>query len=158
MSWHILTVAPQAEFKVRDDLHELGLSAVVPVEFRLRKAARNQAPKPLRRARVPGYVFADVDDYHALHNVKGWTGSIAMDGRPYVLTAQQVAAVQALSVPLQAMEVGSRWRVGDRIAIKRGAIAELTGIIEIIKRGKARVRVDMLGKQHRNWIDLNEVA
>jgi transcription antitermination factor NusG len=153
MAWHILTVAPQSEFKVRDELHELGWSALVPVEFRFRRPPRGGKPLPIRKPRLPGYVFADVATWRGLHGLRGWVGSIHSDGGPYRLTGAQVAAVEALSVPVAAIQTETRWRVGEKVRIKRGALAELEGIIEVIRRGKPVASVEMFGKRHQVTLD-----
>jgi transcription antitermination factor NusG len=153
MAWHILTVAPQREFAVRDELHELGWSALVPVEFRFRRPPRGGKPLPIRKPRLPGYVFADVATWRGLHGLRGWVGSIHSDGGPYRLTGAQVAAVEALSVPVAAIQTETRWRVGEKVRIKRGALAELEGIIEVIRRGKPIAAVEMFGKTHRVALD-----
>ena len=36
-TWVILTTTPQTEFAARDELHRLGIAALVPVEFRMRQ-------------------------------------------------------------------------------------------------------------------------
>ena len=151
MSWHILTVAPQHEFRVRDELHDLGWSALVPVEFRFRKVKRNTKPLPVRSPRVPGYVFADVETWHSLRSVPNWWGIIHSDGRPFRLNDLQISAIEALSV--SAAAIPGRWQPGQRIRIKRGALTQLEGIIEVIRRGKPIAAVEMFGKTHRIPVD-----
>jgi transcription antitermination factor NusG len=151
MTWHILTVAPQREFAVRDELHELGWSALVPVEFRFRKVKRNTKPLPVRSPRVPGYVFADVETWHSLRSVPDWWGIIHSDGRPYRMSEMQISAVEALSV--SAAAIPGKWQPGQRIRIKRGALTQLEGIIEVIRKGKPVASVEMFGKTHRVTLD-----
>lgn len=162
MICHILTTSPQAEFHVRDELHALGHSAVVPVEFKWKTHAFGRklvSPCPQKRPRLPGYVFAAFDfepNWYELEQVRGWTGLIHMDGRPATLTASQFSALEALSVPIQAIrEAGTRLRPGDRVRIKRGANAELEAIVETIKNGKAVARVSLFGKTHRTTVALD---
>lgn len=159
---HVLTTSPQAEFHVRDELHWLGHAALVPVAFRWRTHAfgkKIKAPTPQRVQRVPGYVFAAFErepNWFELERVRGWTGLVFADGRLATLSRSQFDAIEALSVPIQAIKSPeSKYRAGDRVRILRGANAELEAIVETIKNGKVVATVDLLGKRHRTTVALD---
>ena len=57
---NILLVSPCREFKVRDELHRLGLRAYVPVEFQTSRFGKGKETVR-RQPVVRGYVFAAVD-------------------------------------------------------------------------------------------------
>jgi transcription antitermination factor NusG len=61
--------------------------------------------------------------------------------------------VEALSVPVAAIQTETRWRVGEKVRIKKGALAELEGIIEVIRKGKPVASVEMFGKRHQVTLD-----
>ena len=71
MNWHILTTAPQRELKAQEALTKLGLSVMLPVEYRwhdIRKAGTQKGKKGSIEREVrphplfPRYVFAGYDD------------------------------------------------------------------------------------------------
>lgn len=158
MAWHILLTTPGAEFKVRDELHRLGMWSLVPVEFRLSK---RKDGRPLRRPVLPGYCFADIEAFHLLTSIDGLRSRPVMmlDGRPAAMLPREVTALEALSRPLAAIRSpGTRLRPGDRIKIKVGAMADLTACIDrITKRGRAVAIVELMGKRHEISVEPEQV-
>ncbi len=150
MTWTVLLTAPQREFKVRDDLTYGGVRAIVPVEFRLGKGRQ---PRALKRPILPGYVFACIiDRWSILHQIDGLRSRpiLTIEGRPVVVSPAEIQAAAELSRPLAALERGpTRLRPGQRIAIKRGHLATLDGLVtRITASGKPVAVVEMLGKAH----------
>ena len=142
---NILRCAPCAEFKVRDELHRLGIAALVPVEFTVSKFSRGK--EAIRKAPVVrGYVFADITDWMAIARVRGLKGAVTVDGRPYRLSASQTAALELLSRPLQRSN-RTGWSPGDKVRVRRGAMAELDAVVAEIRRGKVMVVTSLFGKQ-----------
>ena len=152
--WHILLAQPAREFRIRDDLIERGVRALVPVELRLGKG---KAPVALKRALLPGYVFAEIGDWGALSTLDGLRSRpvLAIGATPAALTQREVNALEALSRPLTALrQQGTRLRPGDRIRIKVGAMADLSGAIDRITRaGKAVALLELFGKLHEHVIE-----
>jgi len=149
MSWTVLLTAPQREFKVRDELTLTGTSAYVPVEFRLGKG------KPagiLKRPVLPGYVFADVADWGQLRTIDGLRSRpiILINGQPVSVSPAELQAVMDLARPVaNIVRPGTRLQPKDRVAIKRGAMATVEGLItRILADGRAVAVVHMLGKAH----------
>ena len=147
MAWHILLTTPGNEFKVRDELHRKGAWSLVPVEFRLSKGRDQRA---LKRPVLPGYCFAEIENWNILDRIDGLRSRpvLMMEGRPAPLTQREVDAIEVLSRPLMALRSpGKRLRPGDRIRIKVGAMADLSGCIDrITKNGRAVALVEMFGK------------
>ncbi len=147
MSWHILRAAPRSEFKIRDELHWLGLSALVPVEFSV--ASFGKGREAIRKAPiVRGYVFADVSprDWSSIAAIREVKGAMLINDRPATLHASEVEALELLSKPLHRPN-SSRLRPGDQVAIRRGAFASLRGVVDRIeKNGKVVAMVELFGK------------
>lgn len=142
---NILRVAPCSEFRVRDELHRMGLLAYVPVEFQTSRFGKGK--EGIRKAPVVrGYVFATVTDWLALRRVKEVKGAVCIGDRPATLTAPQTAALELLSRPLQRAN-RSGWSPGDKVKVKRGAFAELEAVVSEIKKGKVVVVTSLFGKQ-----------
>ena len=158
-TWVILTCRPRMEFRARDEIHGLGLSALVPVEFKLRQMAK--AITRIKRPVLPGYVFAALptaDDWHAIGGIDGVRLPLRLDGRWATLTAAQVRALEVLSQPAeQSRNEGSAHRIGDRIRIRRGAMAELEAVVASVAGGNIVAIVDLFGKQHQVTVPAEQV-
>lgn len=144
----ILRVSPNREFRVRDDLHRLGLAALVPVEFSVSRFGNGR--ESIRKAPViRGYVFAglDIEDWATVTAIREVKGALWIDGRPARLTSTQTTALELLSRPAQRANA-SGWSPGDRVRVRRGAFAELDAVVSQIKRGQVIATVEMLGKLH----------
>lgn len=147
-TWHILKVRPCSEFKVRDGFIDREIATYVPVEFAASRFGRGS--KTVRKAPViRGYVFADIGlgDWHVLSKLREVVGAVFVDGRPAALTQRQVDALELLSRPF-ARANAAGWAPGDRARVRRGAFAELEGIVSEIKKGKVIMSVELLGKVH----------
>lgn len=157
MAWHILLVTPGNEFRVRDELHRKGAWSLVPVEFRLSKGKDQRA---LKRPVLPGYCFAEIENWQILDRIDGLRSRpvLMMEGRPAPLTQREVNALEVLSRPLMAIRSpGKRLRPGDRIRIKVGAMADLSGCIDrITKAGKAVALVELFGRTSPVTLNRNE--
>ena len=153
----ILRVSPNSEFRVRDDLHRLGLAALVPVEFTVSRFGKGK--ETIRKAPViRGYVFAglDVHDWSSVTAIREVKGALWIDGRPARLTGSQTAALELLSRPAQRAN-SSGWSPGDKVRVRRGAFAELDAIVSQIKRGHVIATVQMLGKAHTVKLDADQL-
>ena len=118
--WLILTVAPQREFAVRDDLHRFGIPAFVPVEFRWFRQARGKPPVPKRCPILPRYVFMAFKrengiPWQVLHGLSHWQGALYADplGRtsPAMLTQRQADTIIALSTPAK-LDAAQKVQIG----------------------------------------------
>ena len=148
-TWVILTTTPQNEFKARDELHRLGISALVPVEFRMRQCATVKSFT--KRPVLPGYLFAGLgpNDWSSVRAVDGVRLPLRSDGRWAILTPSQVSALETLSQPAEQRQSGHVYRIGDRIRIRRGAMAELEAVVASLDGPRLTVETMMLGKGHR---------
>lgn len=152
---HILKVRPCSEFKARDELHRLGMTAYVPVEFSTSKFGRGR--ETIRKAPVVrGYVFAAVNDWTVVRAVREVTGALIINDRPATLTPTQSAALELLSRPLERAN-SHGWNPGDRVRVRRGAFAELDAIVSQIKRGHVIATVEMMGKTHTVKIAMDQM-
>jgi transcription antitermination factor NusG len=148
-TWVILTTAPLTEFRARDEMIELGIAALVPVEFRMRQWAK--VKRFTRKTVLPGYLFALIGpaDWAAVRAIDGVRLPLRSDGRWATLTPSQVLALETLSQPAQQGQIDHNYRLGDLIRIRRGAMAELEAVIASLDGGQIVAVVSMFGKEHR---------
>lgn len=159
-TWTILRTAPCAEFKARDELHRLDISALVPVEFTTQRYRGNRESYR-KRPVIRGYVFASVGPEHmmALHDVPEIKGAVWLGGSPATLAGWEVSVLEALSQPYK-QQRANRYAPGDPVRIKRGSFAEIGGIIDRIEKGRIVAVVEMFGKpcEVRLEVDQMEAA
>ena len=148
-TWVILTTTPQTEFPARDKMIELGIAALVPVEFRMKQRAKVKSF--VKRPVLPGYLFACIgpNEWAAVSAIDGVRLPLRVDGRWATLTPLQVSALETLSQPAQQRQGGHNYRLGDRIRIRRGAMAQLEAVIASLDGGQIVAVVSMFGKEHR---------
>lgn len=159
-TWRILSVIPPtfdrwAEFDVRDRLHTMALRALVPAELSL-----GYRQKIKRRPIAPGYVFAEFPDdvYPAIRLIPGVRGVIGFGGQWGGISQRQVDALELLSTGLETARKISGYKLGQRVAIKRGAMAELHGLIaEIDAKGRVHADIDLFGKVSRVRVSESDV-
>lgn len=140
MIWHILTTAPQREFAAQDALRRLGLSTMIPVEYRwhdARKAGqaskKGKTEKEVRAHPLwPRYVFVGCEwfqfpwrEVYALNHVGRplVTGALYRNGLPYALTGTEKLNVEHLTdvkKPEVPPDPSRRLYPGDRVRIVDG--------------------------------------
>lgn len=159
MTWIILkTLPPQFtrcfEFSVRAELIADGYDAIVPERMRYRVNAKG-AKVPRVTPLIPGYVFAKVppDAISYVKRIHGVRGVVEFGGAFGTLTEAEVRALRIMGEREDSGPTKSRFKAGQRIRMKRGAWAELQGLIVKLNGGKARVEVEMLGKRHQVMVD-----
>ena len=148
-TWVILTTAPLTEFRARDEMHRIGIAALVPVELRMKQWVK--VKRFTRKAVLPGYLFALIGpaDWAAVRAIDGVRLPLRSDGRWATLTPSQVSALETLSQPAQQGQSDHSYRLGDLIRIRRGAMAELEAVIASLDGGQIVAVVSMFGKEHR---------
>lgn len=150
MIWHAYKTAPQAEFRVQEKLITLGARTVVPVQWHWRRV-KNARPVPRRKPVITGYVFAGFKEvpWWALSIVDGLHGVVSFNGRPAIIPATAIPTIAAMEQPLRDMAQGPKFRMEQKIKIKRGMFAELSAVVDGFERGKVIAIVEMFGKQAR---------
>jgi transcription antitermination factor NusG len=151
MTWIILkTLPPQFsrcfEFAVRAELIADGYDAIVPERMRYRTNAKG-AKVPRISPLIPGYVFAKVppDAISYAKRIHGVRGVVEFGGNYGTLTSSEVRALRIMGEREDAGPTQSRFKAGQRIRMRRGAWAELQGLIVRLGGGKARVEVELFG-------------
>lgn len=155
--WHAWRVTPGREFAVQDALIRLGARTAVPSHWVwLRRPG--QRARPRRMAVIAGYVFAGWPEgrvpWWPLAGLKDLRGAVTFDRRtPAVVAQSDVERLLALERPLHPPPETRRFRIGERIKIRRGHLAELTGLVQALEGGTVLAAVRMFGREHVVRID-----
>ncbi len=150
MIWHAIRVAPSAEFRVRDDLHRLSITALVPRQVVLRKVNRDGKKKPIFRPLLPGYVFAGFRDFPpwaSLAGLRGWHGPVGFEGFPARLTTADVLAIQAFDRMPDEPVHRPCVKVGDKVPYRVGRLGELRAMVKRLEGAKVVLSVELFGSE-----------
>lgn len=166
MIWHILTTAPQRELVAQKALRDLGLSTMIPVEYRwhdARKAGhaskKGKTEKEVRAHPLwPRYVFVGCDRFitpwreiydlnHAGRPLV--TGALYRNGMPYALShfeTQHIGLLSDVKKPEVPPDAARRLYPGDKVRIIDGPFnGRLATVHRSAKNGESyRVMVPLL--------------
>lgn len=167
MIWHILTTAPQREFAAQDALKRLGLSTMIPVEYRwhdARKAGhaakKGKTEKEVRAHPLwPRYVFVGCDRFqtpwHEIYAINHAgrqviTGALYRNGMPYALSHTErlhIGALTDVAKPQVPPDPSRRLYPGDRVRIIDGPFnGQPAQVHKTAKNGESvRVMVSLFG-------------
>lgn len=161
MIWHILTTAPQREFAAQDALRRLGLSTMIPVEYRwhdARKAGhaakKGKTEKEVRAHPLwPRYVFVGCDRFqtpwreiydlnHAGRPLV--TGALYRNGMPYALSHTErlhIGALTDVAKPQVPPDPSRRLYPGDKVRITDGPFSGYVATIHKTAKNGESIRV-----------------
>jgi transcription antitermination factor NusG len=159
--WLAFTTPPQKERAAEEDLRDVGFRVRVPMVERARviRGKRSMVSVPALR----GYVFVEFcqlfgqfeNRIHAVVSSKYVHRVVGFNGRPGQIAEQVMADfVSKLEAEPMAIEPQFQLREGAHVRIKRGAFAELPGIIRGIEGSSARVLVELFGRSCETKVSL----
>ena len=168
--WYVVHTYSGYENKVKTNLEkiienrgleELISEVVVPLEEVVEK--KDDVEKTVSRKVFPGYVLVKMimtdDSWHVVRNTRGVTGFVGPGSKPVALTESEVAA---LGIDRQDKDarVSLSYKVGDRVRVVSGPIANFTGVVDAIneKENQVRVVVSMFGRETPVELELDQVT
>lgn len=129
MPWYCLTTPPSREILCAGALEAAGFSALVPLDYRLRRRSpvTNTAvvyPVPV----MPRYVVAELGEHPNWLQIRqlevrgrpAISGCLSMDDEPYPLPSLAVAAVKSMIDERLVVPLAPGLRVGDTAIIEAG--------------------------------------
>lgn len=130
MIWYALTVAPQKEFVAEKVLKNMGHDALVPVEFKWRRADRYSNKKKVHPyAMMNGYVFAGFNGHvpwMQLRETPCITGVVGFQGEPAQIPTKAVNDIRELSGQeiafMKSIDVRRSFRAGDMVRVSSGPL------------------------------------
>jgi transcription antitermination factor NusG len=147
MHWFALTVRPQHEKAVADQLQAKALEGYLPL-YRARRQWSDRS-KTIELPLFSRYVFCRFGFEHRLRvlRIPSVTSIVGFGGRPCPVADQEIATIRRMvgsGLPL------SPWpflRLGQRVRICRGALKDVEGILSREKSGfRVVVNVELLNR------------
>ncbi len=143
--------------KLQDLIHEVAIPTEKVVEV------HENSQKEVERKIFPGYVLVKMimtdDSWHVVRNTRGVTGFVGPGSKPIALTEEEVAK---LGIDKQDKEtrISLSYKVGDRVRVVSGPIANFTGTVAAIdeKANQVRVVVSMFGRETPVELELDQVT
>jgi transcription antitermination factor NusG len=148
---YVLTIIPPVflrnyEFEVEADIAALGFDVTVPTRTVImpRQGRTVQKRSPIYR----GYAFAEfpLERWDDIKRVNGVRGLLRLGNRLARLTEDEVTAAKTLSEVEDSRSTPSRFARGQKVRIRRGAMATLNALISRIDGWEIVVDVEMFGR------------
>lgn len=144
------------EASVARELEARGLRTWMPTEpFKRRNGDIVQTPM------VRGLVFAKGDlHWSDIRKIRGYIMPIfGPSGQPAVISDSQIDAMRRACDGYRVQTaINPKMRKGDRVRIRRGALADIEAIVRDISNGKPVVEYQMLGKTFRQTVDVGALT
>lgn len=94
--WYIIQTNPNCERKAVGEIRRAGFRAHMPRLAKMRRHHRTKQPIIKRRPLMTGYIFVrfpEAENWYALRKCQGVKGVLYVDGRPFKLPRDHVAAI-----------------------------------------------------------------
>ena len=114
--------------------------------------------KTYERKVMPGYVLVKMvmtdETWHLVHDVRGATGFVGVDGKGIPLTDQEI-----YDLGIEHKEIIVGYSIGDTVRIIDGPLSGFDGVVEELEPDKDRVRVvvSMFGRETPVDLELDQV-
>lgn len=95
-NWYIVQCNPNCERKAIGEIRRAGFRAHMPRLAKVRRHHRTKQPIIKRRPMMTGYIFMRFpgpENWYALRKCQGVKGVLYVDGRPFQLAREEVAAI-----------------------------------------------------------------
>lgn len=171
-SWYVVHTYSGYENKVKTNLEKrvesMGMTdqifrVIVPEEEETE--IKNGKTKTFKRKVFPGYVLVEIimtdDSWYVVRNTPGVTGFVGSAGagsKPTPLLPEEADRI------LKSMGMNDRmldvdFEVGETVMVKEGPFAEFSGKVDEMDtdKGKAKVMVNMFGRETPVEVDFNQV-
>jgi transcription antitermination factor NusG len=157
-NWYAVQTVPRHEKKLREDLRLRSLEHFLPVYealHRWKNGCKVRVELPL----FPGYLFVKIDPRERF-KVLSLTGAISIVGSPsgpWALPEEEVTSLRA-SVAARKLTPHPFLPVGQKVRVKSGPLANLTGILVRNDNGlRVVLSVELIRQSASVEVDADEV-
>ena len=157
-NWYAVQTYPRHEKRVHTDLSTKELESFLPLyetEHRWKNGCRVRVELPL----FPGYLFVKVDprERFKVLSLPGTVNIVGSSTGPWALPEAEIASLRA-SLQSYKVEPHEYLAVGQKVRIKRGPLADMTGFL-VRKSGALRVvlSVEMIRQSAAVEVDVGDV-
>jgi transcription antitermination factor NusG len=161
--YHILFVRSRAEFKVADELAQIGIEPVVPEEIREWQDAKGR-PQSTRLALLSGYVVMGVErspDWRAIRDIDGVRAPLYIGPNLAVVPPRVVCDLADLSQRVaydkKIAAAKKLVRAGQPARIVTGPLAGRESLVDRIRGSEARIILDIIGKATPTWVPMRNL-
>jgi len=160
--WHAIYVRPSHEAQVGKRFNVRDIESYLP-QYRVERRWKNRCVAKLELPLFPGYIFARFSNAERVRvlEVPSVLFLVGTAGRPTPLADSDVDALRA-GLHLRNARPHSFLNVGQRVRIKRGALAGMEGVVDHRKNGtRVVINLDFIMRSvavDANWDDLEPAA
>ena len=144
------------------NLQDVILNVEVPMQD-VTEVTANGTIKQTKKKLFPGYVLVNMvmndETWYVVRNTRGVTGFVGPGSKPIALTEEEVAKLGIDQADKEA-RVSLSYKVGDRVRVVSGPIANFTGTVDAIDEAANQVRVivSMFGRETPVELELDQVT
>jgi len=164
--WYVVHSYSGYENRVKKNLEQriesMGMQdkifqVVVPTEEEIE--IRGGERRVVERRVFPGYVLVqmtmDEMSWYVVRNTPGVTGFVGIGNRPTPLSAAEVEKIMK-RIEAAEPQIKVSFRVGQKVRVIEGALADFVGLVDELypEKGRARVIVSLFGRDTPMEIDL----
>jgi transcription elongation factor/antiterminator RfaH len=141
-NWYAVYTLPKMERKIHSELVNQKVTSYLPMQKVCRKWS--DRIKELRIPLFPNYLFVQIQEKERgdVLKVSGVTRFIKFDGRPVVISDNEIETIRKLEC--SDIEIEAGFVSGDRVQVVQGPFVGLEGIL-FRKKGKERFGVVLNG-------------
>lgn len=163
-TWYVVSVPPQAEFKIEAELRKLGHDAMVPVEYKWRR--RNAHSKHKKRKAYPvfpRYVFTGTKGEPRWPEITSLQPApvrpVSFGGKPAQLAQADVARLVTISsdkLP-EGFNLHKAIKAGEVARIAAGPFAGHSAMVRKIEGDRAQMSVPLFGHDNAVLVSLDQL-
>ena len=151
--WYCLTCPPGADIQAAEALEADGYSVLLPLEYRFKRRHPKGPAVVYPVSIMAGYLVAELAEYdlprvRRLEKISGKRlihGVLGMDDKPYALPSLVVTYVRNMVLQHLVVPLTRGLVVGDIVIIESGPFAGKRAKVTSLRRGNARVVLNMFG-------------
>lgn len=150
--FYVFRVQSQKELGIARFLRTRGLDAIVPLQFKTRRAVSSGSGKrePHRAPAVPGYVFialsGDNPELHEVFRFRAIKSVVGFNGTPAGIKSEVMESWMRRLAYKPKEEKRIKYNKGDRVTLKTGVFAGFPAVVENVLGNQASVLVYLFGR------------
>ena len=161
MDWYLLQTKPNAHARAREHLEQQGFDVFCP--FIIQTAKKNNRYFDRKIPLFPGYLFMGTSikpiPWNSVNGTRGVSKAVTLDGTYHPVNTYIISGLKHRCDKEDIVQQMADVVAGDRVKIERGPFSDfICNVQEIADNKRAWILIDLLQKQTRTAISLNELS
>jgi transcriptional antiterminator RfaH len=152
--WYAVHTQPRQEGRAESNLRAWGVKTFAP-NIKERRAGQAFGNPYVIKPLFPRYLFANFDACRMLHQVsftRGVNTVVKFGGEPTPIDDSIIELIQSRAAEDGYIEIGEQFERGDKVVIKNGPFANLTGVFERNNKSSDRVMILLAAVKYQSHV------